>query len=186
MNITPLAISDVLMLEPKRFGDDRGFFSEVFNERAFHEAGIRHRWVQDNHAKSVDAYVLRGLHFQAPPHAQAKLIRVAAGSIFDVVVDLREGSPTYGKTVTATLSADAWNQLVVPAGFAHGYLTLEPYTEVLYKVDDYYAPECEGGVIWNDPELAIDWPLNGHDPILSDKDLRLPLLKDLNPPFAFD
>jgi dTDP-4-dehydrorhamnose 3,5-epimerase len=186
MNITPLAIPDILMIEPKRFGDDRGFFSEVFNERTFHDAGIDHHWVQDNHAKSVDAYVLRGLHFQALPHAQAKLIRVAEGSVFDVVVDLRAGSSTYGKSVSAILSADAWNQLFVPAGFAHGYLTLEPYTEVLYKVDDYYTPECEGGVIWNDPDLDIDWPLNGHDPVLSGKDQHLPRLKDLNTPFSYD
>jgi dTDP-4-dehydrorhamnose 3,5-epimerase len=186
MNVTPLAIPAVLMLDLKRFGDDRGFFSEVFNERSFDEAGIRHHWVQDNHARSVDQYVLRGLHFQAPPHAQAKLVRVAQGSVFDVAVDLRKDSPSFGKSVTAMLSADAWNQLLVPAGFAHGYLTLETNTEVLYKVDDYYAPECEGGVIWNDPDLAIDWPLNGHNPILSDKDQRLPRLKDLDTPFSYD
>ena len=185
MNVTPLAIPDVLMLEPRRFGDERGFFSEVYNERVFADAGLDYDWVQDNHARSTDTYVLRGLHFQAPPHAQAKLIRVAQGSIFDVVVDLRAGSPSFGQSVAATLSAAAWNQLFVPAGFAHGYLTLEPFTEVLYKVDDYYAPDCERGVVWNDPDLAIDWPLNGHAPILSDKDQCLPRLKDLKTPFRY-
>jgi dTDP-4-dehydrorhamnose 3,5-epimerase len=179
MNITPLAISDVIMLEPKRFGDDRGFFSEVYNERAFTEAGIDYHWVQDNHALSRDRFTLRGLHFQTPPHAQAKLIRVAKGAIHDVVVDLRKTSPTFAKSLTVTLSADAWNQLLVPAGFAHGYLTLEPHTEVLYKVDTYYAPDHDSGLIWNDPDLAIDWPLNGKTPILSDKDQALPRLKDL-------
>ena len=185
MNVTPLAIPDVLMLEPRRFGDDRGFFAEVYNERAFHDAGITNHWVQDNHARSNDRHVLRGLHFQAPPHAQAKLVRVSQGSIFDVVVDLREGSPSFGQAATVTLSALAWNQLYVPAGFAHGYLTLEAFTEVLYKVDDYYAPECEGGILWSDSDLDIDWPLEGIAPHLSAKDRLLPRLKDFRTPFRY-
>lgn len=183
MKITPLAIPDVLMLEPRRFADERGFFSEVYNQQTLVAAGICHNWVQDNHARSNDAHVLRGLHFQSPPHAQAKLVRVACGTIFDVAVDLRQGSPSFGRSVSAILSATNWNQLYVPAGFAHGYLTLEADTEVLYKVDSYYAPDCDGGVIWNDPDLGIDWPLDGHAPILSDKDQRLPRLKDLGTPF---
>lgn len=185
MNVTRLDIPEVLILEPKRFGDDRGFFSEVFSERTCVAAGIGNRWVQDNHAKSTERYVLRGLHFQAPPHAQAKLVRVAHGRIFDVAVDVRTGSPWYGKWVAVELSAKAWNQLYVPAGFAHGYLTLEPDCEVLYKVDDYYDPDCEGGVIWNDPDLAIDWPLGGHAPILSKKDELLPRLTQFKTPFHY-
>jgi dTDP-4-dehydrorhamnose 3,5-epimerase len=185
MNVIRLEIPDVLMLEPKRFKDDRGFFAEVYNERAFHEAGITNHWVQDNHARSNDRHVLRGLHFQAPPRAQAKLVRVAQGSIFDVVVDIREGSPSFGQKATAVLSATAWNQLYVPAGFAHGYLTLEPFTEVLYKVSDYYAPECEGGIRWSDPDLAIDWPLEGYEPHLSTKDHLLPRLRDFRTPFRY-
>ena len=122
----------------------------------------------------------------APPHAQAKLVRVSRGAVFDVAVDLRQGSPTYGRHVSAILSKQNWNQLLVPAGFAHGYLTLEPGSEVLYKVDAYYAPQSEGGVCWNDPDLAIDWPLAGHETILSDKDRRLPLLADLDTPFRYE
>lgn len=185
IDVKSLDLPGVLLIEPTRFGDDRGFFSEVYNERAFKDSGITNHWVQDNHARSTDRHMLRGLHFQAPPHAQAKLVRVAVGSIFDVVVDLRDGSPTFGKSVAVTLSATAWNQLYVPTGFAHGYLTLEPFTEVLYKVDDYYAPDCEGGIIWSDPDLNIDWPLEGHVPQLSAKDHLLPRLKDFRTPFCY-
>ncbi len=186
MQITSLNIPDVKLIEPRRFGDDRGFFSEVYSKRSFKEAGLDFDWVQDNHAMSRDRFVLRGLHFQAPPFAQAKLVRVTKGAILDIAVDLRKGSPTYGLHVSAILSEEAWNQLLVPVGFAHGYLTLEPRTEVLYKVDNYYAPQCEGGIAWNDPELNIIWPLEGADPILSDKDKQLPLLKDLESPFRYE
>jgi len=185
MQVIQLDIPDVLLLQIPKHGDDRGFVSEVYSERAFLEAGISNRWVQDNHAKSSERHVLRGLHFQVPPHAQAKLVRVARGRIFDVAVDVRAGSPWYGKWVGKELSASAWNQLYVPAGFAHGYLTLEPDCEVLYKVDDYYAPDCEGGLIWNDPDLAIDWPLQGHAPILSKNDELLPRFKDFRTPFSY-
>ena len=186
MQVTSLEIPDVKLIEPRRFGDDRGFFSEVYSRHAFEQAGITVDWVQDNHAVSRDKFVLRGLHFQAPPFAQAKLVRVSKGAILDIAVDIRKGSPSYGLHVSAILSAEAWNQLLVPIGFAHGYLTLEPQTEVLYKVDNYYAPQCEGGLAWNDPKLGITWPLEGADPILSDKDKQLPHLKDLESPFRYE
>lgn len=186
MKITPLDIPDVKLIEPRRFGDDRGFFSEVYNRRTFEEAGLHADWAQDNHAFSEEKFVLRGLHFQAPPHAQTKLVRVSRGSILDIAVDLRKGSQTYGHHVSVILSQEAWNQLFVPVGFAHGYLTLEPNTEVLYKVDDYYAPKCEGGLVWNDPALGIMWPLNASAPIVSDKDRQLPHLKDLESPFSYE
>lgn len=183
MKVSPLSIPDVLIIEPRRHEDGRGFFSEVYSDRDIRKAGITAGWVQDNHALSNERHVLRGLHFQAPPHAQAKLVRVSRGAIFDVVVDLREGSGTFGKSAVATLSASAWNQLYVPPGFAHGYLTLAPHTEVQYKVDAYYSPEHEGGVIWNDPDVAIDWPLEGNVPVLSARDRALPRLKDFRTPF---
>ena len=186
MQITSLHIPDVKLIEPRRFADDRGFFSEVYSRRAFQEAGVNVDWVQDNHAVSRDRFVLRGLHFQAPPAAQAKLVRVSRGAILDIAVDVRKGSPTYGLHVSAVLSEEAWNQLLVPVGFAHGYLTLEPGTEVLYKVDNYYAPQCEGGLVWDDPELGIVWPLDGSEPVLSEKDKCLPRLKDLESPFTYE
>lgn len=157
MNVTRLAIADVVLLEMRRFGDDRGFFSEVYNRRRFADAGLDHDWVQDNHTLSREPGTLRGLHFQAPPRAQAKLVRVTRGSILDVAVDIRKGSPTFGRWVSVTISAANWSQMLIPKGFAHGYVTLEPDTEVLYKVDDGYAPQHDGGVTWNDPDLAIDW-----------------------------
>jgi dTDP-4-dehydrorhamnose 3,5-epimerase len=185
MKITPLAIKDVLLIEPKRFTDDRGFFSEVYNSRTFAEAGLRFNWVQDNHAMSLQKGTLRGLHFQSPPHAQSKLVHVTRGSVFDVAADLRAGSPTFGQWVSVVLSAGEWNQLLVPVGFAHGYLTLEPNTGVYYKVDDHYASQSDAGVIWNDPHLAIDWPLDRLEPILSDKDRKLPRLSELQISFQF-
>ena len=186
MKITPLAIPDIIVIEPRRSADDRGFFSETFNSRAFAEAGLSFDWVQDNHAMSRRKGTLRGLHFQSPPDAQAKLVRVTRGSIFDVAVDVRIGSPTYGRWASVILSAEAWNQILVPRGFAHGYFTLQPDTEVIYKTDGYYAPQSEAGLIWNDPDLAIDWPLDGCEPILSDKDRRLPNLSKLQSPFQFE
>jgi len=185
MKLTPLSIPDVLLLEPKQYGDERGFFSEVYNARVFAEADLSYNWVQINHSMSREKSTLRGLHFQTPPNAQAKLIRVTRGALFDVAVDIRVGSPTFGEWVAVTLSAKAWNQVLIPAGFAHGYLTLEPDTEVVYKVDDYYAPEADSGVIWNDPDLAVDWPLDGVGPVLSAKDRALPRLAKINSPFAY-
>ncbi|MFC4352545.1 dTDP-4-dehydrorhamnose 3,5-epimerase [Fodinicurvata halophila] len=186
MEIAALAIPEVKLLTPRKHGDDRGFFSEVYNKKVLAEAGIDIDFVQDNHTWSVEAGTLRGLHFQAPPFAQDKLVRVVRGSIFDVAVDLRRGSPTFGQYVSATISAAAWNQILMPIGFAHGFVTLEPDCEVLYKVSDYYAPEHDMGVAWNDPDIAIDWPLNGRDAKLSEKDRKLPLLKDLPEVFVYD
>ena len=174
--VTPLGIPEVKLVSCPRYGDSRGFFSEVYNHRAFAEAGIDQLFVQDNHARSGAAGTLRGLHFQSPPFAQDKLVRVARGRIFDVAVDIRKGSPTFGRHVSAELSADAWNQLLVPAGFAHGYLTLEPDTEVLYKVTSYYEPAHDHGILWSDPALAIEWPTVGKPFTISDKDTRLPPL----------
>lgn len=183
MNVVALDIPDVKLITPRRFGDHRGFFSEVYNARTFADAGIDIEFVQDNHAFSREAGTLRGLHFQKPPHAQAKLVRVTRGRIYDVAVDIRRESATYGHHVGVELSAGNWSQLLVPAGFAHGYCTLEPDTEVLYKVDAYYAPEHDAGILWSDPALAISWPVAADKAQLSDKDLRLPLFKDVDPAF---
>lgn len=178
--ITPLALPDLLLITPKRHGDARGWFSETWSRRAFEAAGLDVGFVQDNQAFSARKGTIRGLHFQAAPHAQAKLVRVLRGAIFDVAVDVRQGSPTYGQWAGATLTAEVGEQLFVPRGFAHGYCTLTDDTELFYKVDGLYAPETEGGVLWNDPDLAIAWPLDG-EPMLSDKDRVLPRLKDMAP-----
>ncbi len=150
------------------------------------EQGIDTVFCQDNHSLSRRSGTLRGLHFQTPSHAQAKLVRCVAGSIWDVAVDLRAGSPTYGQSVGATLSAENGDQLFIPAGFAHGFVTLEPDSEVIYKVDDYYAPDCDSGIAWDDPQLAVPWPLPDGGPVLSSKDERLPRLIDWDSPFAYD
>ena len=176
----------VQLIRPKRFSDDRGWFSETWHQARLAELGIDTRFCQDNHSLSRAAGTLRGLHFQTPPHAQTKLVRCVAGSIWDVAVDLRAGSPTYRHWVSATLSADTGDQLFIPAGFGHGFVTLEPDSEVIYKVDDYYAPECDGGIAWDDPDLALPWPLPDGGPVLSDKDGMLPRLKAWNSPFAYD
>ena len=178
-----LAIPDVILVTPKRHGDARGFFSETFRADTFAEAGIPGPFVQDNHAYSQQPGVLRGLHFQKPPHAQAKLVRCTQGAIYDVAVDIRRTSPTYGRYVGAELSAENGAQLYVPEGFAHGYLTLTPDCHVQYKTSAYYAPETEGGLAWDDPELGIDWPIEGLDIILSEKDKILPPLSTLAPIF---
>ncbi|GAA0868113.1 dTDP-4-dehydrorhamnose 3,5-epimerase [Brevundimonas basaltis] len=178
--------SPVRLLQPPRFGDDRGWFSETYSERHHAEIGIATRFVQDNQSFSAASGTVRGLHFQRPPHAQAKLVRCLRGSIMDYAVDLRCGSPTYGGYVSAKLTAGGGEQLYVPVGFGHGFITLEPDVEVAYKVSDFYAPECEGGVIWNDPTIAIDWPLEALSPALSQKDLLLPKLTDLTSPFMYD
>jgi dTDP-4-dehydrorhamnose 3,5-epimerase len=175
------------LINPKRFADGRGWFSETYNARSYAALGVDVEFCQDNHSLSKPAGVIRGLHFQRPPHAQAKLVRCVRGRIWDVAVDIRAGSPTYGKAVGAELSGDNGRQLFVPAGFAHGFLTLEPDTEVEYKVSDYYAPDCDGGLIWDDPDLALDWPLPaGSAPVLSDKDRALPRLAAFDSPFPYD
>lgn len=164
-----LTIPDVIELIPPKFGDDRGYFSEVFKSSAFGSEGIWIDWVQDNQSFSAEAGTVRGLHFQSSPFAQDKLVRVLRGAIFDVAVDIREGSPTYGQWVSIELSAERWNQLLVPAGFAHGFMTIRPDTEVLYKVSAPYAPDHEGAILWNDPDLDITWP-RAEQPVLSAKD----------------
>lgn len=178
MKVTPLAIPEVLLIEPARHGDARGFFSEVWKRSALAAAGIGAQFVQDNHSYSRDAGVLRGLHFQRPPHAQGKLVRVVRGRILDIVVDIREGSPTYGQHVTAELSVENWQQLWVPRGFAHGLITLEPDTEVLYKVDAEYNRDADSAIAWDDPALGIAWPLPPGGPILSEKDAKAPRLAE--------
>lgn len=178
--ITPLALPDVLLITPKRFGDVRGWFSETWSRKAMAAAGVETDFVQDNQAFNARKGTLRGLHFQKAPHAQGKLVRVLQGAIFDVAVDIRPGSPTHGRWVGATLTADGGEQLWVPRGFAHGYVTLTDDTMLFYKVDGLYAPETEGGLAWDDPDLGIAWPLEG-EPVLSDKDKVLPRLTDLGP-----
>jgi dTDP-4-dehydrorhamnose 3,5-epimerase len=172
-------IPDVKVIKPRKFGDPRGFFSETYNKKTLAETGIILDFVQDNHSLSVEKGVVRGLHFQITPFAQDKLVRVIRGSVFDVALDLRKSSPTFGKHVTAVLSADEWNQMLVPIGFAHGLCTLEPDTEVIYKVTNYYAPDCDRGLYWNDPQLGIHWPVSEQEAILSDKDKRQPRFAEL-------
>lgn len=184
MQIEETKLAGVKILQPKRFGDHRGFFAETFSKRLLAEAGITEDFVQDNHSLSAAVGTVRGLHFQAPPKAQAKLVRCGRGAIFDVAVDIRRGSPTYGEWVGVTLSAENGTQLMIPAGFAHGFATLEPDSEIVYKCSEYYAPETEGAVRWDDPDLAIDWPLKSAA-ILSEKDAAAPFLAELDTPFTF-
>lgn len=179
------SIAEVKLIAPKRFGDERGWFAEVYSETAFSALGIDARFVQINHSLSRSVGTLRGLHLQRPPHSQAKLVRCTHGRIFDVVVDVRRGTPTYGKWVGTELSLENGRQLFIPAGFLHGFVTLEPDTEVIYMVSDFYAPQCEDGVRWDDPAVAIEWPLPlGVRPILSAKDAVQPLLADFDSPFT--
>lgn len=186
MDIRQTELPGVVEITPKRFGDDRGFFSEVYNRAAYDKAGIGVEFVQDNHSLSRPAHVVRGLHFQAPPHAQDKLVRVGRGRILDVAVDIRKGSPQYGKWVAVELSAETGNQLFVPKGFLHGFATLEPDCEVLYKCSDFYAPDCDGGVRFDDPGIGIDWGFDTALATLSDKDAAAPLLKDFDSPFIYE
>jgi dTDP-4-dehydrorhamnose 3,5-epimerase len=179
--ITRLAITDVLLITPKRPGDERGFFSETYNARILGEAGFDKPFVQDNHSMSARRGTLRGLHFQRAPHMQDKLLRVSRGSIYDVAVDIRRGSPTFGRWVGEELSAENWRQLLVPAGFAHGFVTLTPDVEVQYKVTDYYAPQAEGGLAWNDPKLAIAWPIDPSEVVTNARDGTWPALDGLEP-----
>jgi dTDP-4-dehydrorhamnose 3,5-epimerase len=178
-------IPGVQLLKPRYFYDSRGHFVETYNERASRELGLPARFVQDNESLSLRRGTVRGLHFQTPPKAQAKLIRVLRGSVYDVAVDLRVGSPTYGRWTAETLTADGGEQFFVPSGFAHGFCTLEPNTAVAYKVDDYYARECDQGLAWNDPMLAINWPIDSENVILSDKDRKLGRFADFVSPFHY-
>lgn len=179
LTVETTAIPDVKAVVPRRFGDYRGFFSEVWSRRAFEAVDLHLDFVQDNHSLSCERGTLRGLHFQSPPFAQDKLIRVTRGRILDVVIDIRRSSPTYGRHVALELSAESWRQLLVPAGFAHGFCTLEPDTEVVYKVTADYAPEHDHGVAFDDPALGISWPYPRESLILSERDLRHPRLADL-------
>src|SRR4051794_34639666 len=177
--ITPLALPEVLLITPKRHGDARGWFSETWSRAALAAAGLDLDFVQDNQAFSSARGTMRGLHFQRAPFPQAKLVRVLKGAIYDVAVDIRPGSPTYGRWAAATLSAENGDQLLVPRGFAHGYMTLTPDTELLYKVDNRYAPQAEGGVLWRDRALGIDWPIPEAEVIANDRDRALPTLAEL-------
>jgi len=180
LDIRHTDIANVLEITPKTFGDSRGYFTETFHSNQLAEAGFCREFVQDNQSLSSEPYTLRGLHFQTPPHAQDKLVRVLKGSIIDVAVDIRTGSPTYGKHVALELTAENFKQLLVPAGFAHAFLTLRPNTIVSYKVSNYYSPDHNSGIIWNDLDLNIDWPLPKEvKPILSEKDAELGSFIDL-------
>ena len=179
MKVTPTAIADVLVIEPRVFGDERGFFFESFNQKAFDEAvGGPVTFVQDNHSRSSKG-VLRGLHYQTAPHAQGKLVRVTQGVVFDVAVDLRRSSPTFGQWAGVELNAVDHRQLWIPAGLAHGFLVVSDSADFLYKTTDYYAPECERAVRWDDPTLAIAWPLAGATPTVSTKDAAAPLFDSI-------
>lgn len=183
MKIEKTKLDGVFIITPRRFGDDRGFFSECYSRRLLAEHGIDIDFVQDNHSVSAKVNTVRGLHFQSPPHAQAKLVRCSKGRLFDVAVDIRTGSPTYGQWVGEELSFENGKQLLIPAGFLHGFSTREPDTEICYKCSDYYAPECDGAVLWD--SVGIDWDLTG-DAILSAKDTAAPALADFKSPFVME
>jgi dTDP-4-dehydrorhamnose 3,5-epimerase len=185
MDVRTLALPGLILLTPRRFSDARGYFVETYNETTFRAAGISTHFVQDNLSYSTVRGTIRGLHFQLPPAAQAKLVRVLRGRAYDVAVDLRVGSPTYGRWAGEILSADGGEELFVPRGFAHGFCTLEPDTTVAYKDDDYYSPTRDSGIIWNDPRLAIDWPVAPADAVLSDKDRRLGSVAGFVSPFKY-
>jgi len=176
----------VVILTPRRFGDERGFFSESWNRRVMADLGLDIDFVQDNHSLSRDIGTVRGLHFQAPPHAQAKLVRCGRGRLFDVAVDIRRGSATFGQWVGVELSFDNGRQLLIPEGFLHGFVTRAPDTEIIYKCSDFYAPDADGAVRFDDPELGIDWGLEGITPKLSAKDEAAPLMRDFNSPFTWE
>ena len=184
LDISKTYIPDILILTPARFGDSRGFFAESWNRQRFVEAGIQFDFCQDNHSLSAQVGTVRGLHFQAPPKAQDKLVRCGRGRLFDVAVDIRRGSPTYGRWVGVELSHENGKQLLVPKGFAHGFMTLEPDSEIIYKCSDFYAPETEGALRWNDPAIGVDWPLDV-PPVLSDKDAEAPGLDGFDSPFTY-
>ena len=177
-------LDGVLLLTPKRFGDARGFFSESWSKQAMAMLGLDFDWVQDNHSLSMQVGTVRGLHFQVPPHAQDKLVRCGRGALFDVAVDIRKGSPTYGQWAGYELSFENGRQLLIPAGFLHGFATLEPETEIIYKCSDYYAPECDGAVRFD--SLGIDWKLDGLEPVLSPKDAAAQAFDDFDSPFVWE
>lgn len=181
----PLDIEGVIEIRPDRFGDDRGFFSETYKRDTYAENGIDAVFVQDNHSLSRQRGVLRGLHYQLPPFAQAKLVRVTRGRVFDVAVDIRKGSPSFGKWVGLELSAEKWNQLFIPAGFAHGFVTLEADTEFLYKVDATYSPQHDRSIRYDDPDIAIEWPVFIQDIIVSAKDEKAPFLAATDTAFIY-
>lgn len=185
LEIATFEVPDVKLFRLRRHTDKRGFFSETYNSGALREAGVMTNFVQDNYSFSLAVGTVRGLHFQLPPATQAKLVMVLAGRVLDVVVDCRGGSPTYGRHVTVELSRESWSQLYVPEGFAHGFCTLDPNTSVLYKVSAPYAPEFDSGVLWNDPDLGIKWPVEAAAAVITDKDLALPRFRDLANPFIY-
>ena len=185
MQIESLAIEDVKLFTPAKFADSRGYFVETYNGKRMAEAGISATFVQDNQSLSTRRGTIRGLHFQLSPEPQAKLVRVLAGAVFDVAVDLRAGSPTFGRWCGATLTAAAGEQIFIPVGFAHGFCTLDEDTVVAYKVDGFYAKACEAGLRWDDPDLAITWPIAAGDVHVSEKDAVLPRLRDVTAPFPF-
>ena len=185
MKVQPTAIPEVLLLTPQKFHDARGFFSETYNRQRLADAGIDIAFVQDNHSRSADVSTVRGLHYQIQPKAQSKLVRVVRGAILDVAVDIRKGSPTFGRHVSSVISAEQWNQIFVPIGFAHGYVTLEPDTDIFYKTTDFYSPEHERGIIWNDPDLGIDWGIDDGEAVLSDRDRSLPRFLEVTDLFDY-
>ena len=186
MDVEHTKLEGVKVLTPRRFGDERGFFSESWSQRVMAVEGLDYDWVQDNHSLSARKGTVRGLHFQAPPHAQDKLVRCGKGALFDVAVDIRKGSPTYGQAFGTVLSFENGKQLLVPKGFLHGFSTLEPDTEIIYKCSDYYAPECDGAVRFDSPDLGIDWQLDGTDALLSEKDANAVLFADFDSPFTYE
>ncbi|QDC08074.1 dTDP-4-dehydrorhamnose 3,5-epimerase [Oceanicola sp. D3] len=186
MKIEETPLPGVLVITPPRFGDHRGFFAETYSQPKLAEAGVEMVFVQDNHSMSRQAPTLRGLHFQAPPRAQDKLVRCGRGALFDVAVDIRKGSPTYGQWYGAELTEDNGRQLLVPAGFAHGFVTRVPDTEIIYKCTDTYAPETEGALLWSDPDIGIDWGLDGAAPVLSEKDAAATRLDGFDSPFIWE
>ncbi|SFD68878.1 dTDP-4-dehydrorhamnose 3,5-epimerase [Roseivivax sediminis] len=186
LEIEETALPGVVILTPKRFGDARGFFSESWNRKRMAEAGYDFDFVQDNHSLSAKVGTVRGLHFQSPPMAQDKLVRCGRGRLYDVAVDVRRGSPTYGKWVGVELSFENGKQLLVPKGFLHGFVTREPDTEIVYKCSDYYSPECDGAVLWNDPDIGIDWGIDASEALLSEKDQAAQRLADFDTPFTWE
>ena len=186
VTVEETALPGVLLITPRRFGDARGFFSESYNRARMAEHGVTIEFVQDNHSLSAQAGTVRGLHFQAPPHAQDKLVRCGRGALFDVAVDIRKGSPTYGKWVGYELSFENGRQLLVPKGFLHGFVTRVPDTEIMYKCSDYYAPECDGAVRFDSPDIGIDWGFDTDSAVLSEKDAEAPFLKDFDSPFTWE
>lgn len=186
IEIEQTKLPGVLVITPKRFGDDRGFFSESWNKERLVENGVELEFVQDNHSLSRQLGTVRGLHYQTPPHAQAKLVRCGRGALLDVAVDIRKGSPTYAQWMAIELNEDNGKQLLVPEGFAHGFVTLRPDTEIVYKCTDYYAPDCDRAIAFDDPDIGVDWGITRDTAVLSDKDAEAPKLSDADTPFIWE